>query len=96
MKILTCLDHKQSLAAYTAAGHGFPAIPEGMNTVWHHFTMTDGTPAIIINQRGMTPIAADNEEEVNGCSLLIAREVENEDYARSVLEKTIKEILEIK
>lgn len=95
MKIGTILDHATALAAYQAAGFSFPEIPPGMNTVWHHFDDQDGTPCIIVNQRGHIPTAEDNEEQVNGCSLLVAVDAPDPDTARATLERAVHTLLEL-
>lgn len=95
MKIGVNITHAEALAAYTAAGHAFPTIPAGKNTIWHHFTTVDGLPAVILNQRGMTPTATDNEQEVNGCSFAVALDAPTPEAGRIALEKWVREMLEI-
>ena len=94
MTISAELDHHRALAHFTAAGHAFPAIPPGKNTVWHHFTLPDGSPAVLVNQSGLIPTAADNEEQVNGCSLIVALDAPSEDAARAALEAALADLLE--
>jgi hypothetical protein len=95
MQLGTIIDHKQSLAAYTAAGFAFPSIPSGKNTIWHHFETAEGDHAVIINQRGQAPIASDDEQEVNGCSLLVAIDPPDAVTARATLERAVRELLEL-
>jgi len=95
MKIGLELDHDKALAAYQAAGHPFPAIPAGCNTFYRHFTSVDGDHAVIINQRGGVPLASDNEEQINGCSLAVAIDPPDAATARATLEKWVCETLEI-
>lgn len=72
MQISTELDHTKALSIYQAAGHPFPAIPAGANTRTEPFITTNGLPAVLVNQRGFSPIATDNEEQINGCMVLQA------------------------
>ncbi len=95
MKIGVNITHAEALAAYTAAGHAFPTIPAGKNTIWHHFTTVDGLPAVILNQRGMTPEATDNEQEVNGCLLAIALEAPTPEAGQQALEGWVQDMLEL-
>lgn len=95
MRIAVALDHRQALGAYRAAGGAFPAIPDGANTAWAHFTTADGLPAVIVNQRGFAPTAEDDEEELNGCSLAIALDAPDEATARATIEDWVKGILEV-
>jgi len=95
MKIGTIIDHSQALAAYTAAGFSFPAIPAGKNTVWHHFDDANGNHCVIVNQSGQTPLASDNEQQVNGCSLLVAIDPPNAETARATLELAVHELLDL-
>jgi hypothetical protein len=74
MKIAALLQHRQVLAFLTENKLEAPAIPPGCNTIWQDLTLPDGRHAIVINQSGFTPTAADNEEEVNGLLLFIADE----------------------
>jgi hypothetical protein len=94
IKIGVCLDHAQAFKLYTDTGAEYSVIPRGKNTVWLHFTTTDGKPAVIINQRGFAPHASDNEEEINGCSVAIVLDDAPEDEAWNALEKWVKKLLE--
>lgn len=93
MKIGTIIDHQTALSAYTAAGHGYPTIPAGKNTVWHHFRDTDGNYCIIINQRGFQPTVTDDEQQLNGCSLFVAIDPSDAPVARATLEAHVREML---
>ncbi len=94
VKISIELDHSKALAAYTAAGNAYPTIPQGKNTVWHHFETTDGRQAVIINQRGFVPAAIDNEEQVNGCGLAVVIDDDIDPLtARKSLDQWVQEIL---
>ena len=95
MQIIVTLNHNKSLAAYTAAGHSFPKIPQGKNTIWHHFTTPDGQPAVIVNQTCFAPTAHDNEEEVNGCTLAIAQDAPTHAAAQAELERWVLKMLEL-
>jgi hypothetical protein len=90
LKIGINLDHAESLAAYQAAGHGYPAIPTGKNSVWYHFTTTDGRCAVILNQTGFAPQASDNEEQINGCMLAVMLDSVPDPIARQSLEDWIR------
>lgn len=74
MKIAALLNHRQVLAFLAENGLEAPTIPEGCNTFYRDITLPDGRHAILLNQAGFTPTAADNEEECNGLSLFIADE----------------------
>lgn len=95
MKIGVETDHHKSLGAYIAAGHEFPAIPQGANTVWHHFKTVEGLNAVIINQRGFTPLAGDDEQQVNGCAIAVAIDPPDDATARVTLERWVIETLEL-
>lgn len=95
MKIGVELNHDIALATYVAAGHTYPAIPPGKNTIWHHFATAEGQCALIINQRGFSPSASDNEEAINGCSLAVAFDAPDDATAQATLEKWVREFLEI-
>lgn len=96
MKLETHLDHAAALNIYTDAGYPFPRIPPPANTVYHHFEV-DGDPAVIINQTGFQRLPTDNEEEVNGCIVIIARHYKPGGKAGAVdfLERYVREMLEI-
>ena len=79
------LDHDQALEIFQAAGHTYPSIPEGLNTVCRFFITEDGLPALIVNQRGFAPIQSDNEEPVNGCSMAIALDAPSIESGRATL-----------
>lgn len=96
LKIGVTCDHAAALAAYTAAGHTYPEIPAGRNTVWHHFVTADGHPAAIINQRGFAPQASDNEEQCNGCTLAVALDAADNPTTRASLDRWITQMLETK
>jgi hypothetical protein len=93
MKIQVNIDHAESLAAYQAAGHGFPTIPAGKNTIWHHFSDAAGRPALIINQRGFSGLPSDDEQPLNGCSLAIALDAPDPATARATLEQWVRQFL---
>lgn len=93
MRIGIVIDHDKALAAYQAAGHPFPAIPEGKNTVWHHFDDIDGNQCVILNQSGCVPVASDNEQQINGCSLLVAIDPSDAETARCALERAVRKLL---
>jgi hypothetical protein len=95
MNVAVILDHAQALAAYQEAGHPFPAIPPGKNTVWHNFTMPEGRAAVIVNQRGFASMARDNDEQVNGCTLAIAMDEPDLNVARAALEAWVRDVLEL-
>jgi hypothetical protein len=53
------------------SGWKIPEIPDGCNTALFYFETKDGLQALAINQRGFAPLAKDNEQEVNGCTVMI-------------------------
>ena len=89
------LDHHQSLAPFTEAGHPYPSIPSGKNSIWHHFVTVDGYHAVIINQSGFMPRASDNEEQPNGCTLIVALNPPDAAAARATLEAQVRELLKL-
>lgn len=74
MKIAALLDHRQVLSFLSDNNLEAPAIPKGCNTIWQPIVLPDGHHAMVVNQRGFSPTAQDNEEEVNGLTLFIAVE----------------------
>lgn len=94
IKISALLDHDNSLAVYMAAGHPYPKIPDGKNTCIYHFVTNEGHPAVLINQTGFARELEDNEEQVNGCSLLIATEDPDNTKTREALENAVNILLE--
>lgn len=74
MKIAALINHRQVLALLTENSLAAPTIPAGCNTYYQPVTLADGRHAVVINQRGFTPTAADNEEECNGLSIFILDE----------------------
>jgi hypothetical protein len=52
-------------------GWQVPSIPKGCNTALFYFQTKGGLQALAVNQRGFDPKATDNEQEINGCSVLI-------------------------
>lgn len=92
IKIGIILDHKEALAIYTASGHDYPTIPDGCNTLEKSFRTPDGKHALLVNQRGFSPIASDNEEEVNGCLVFICTEDCEEALAFHAIEQALNTI----
>jgi hypothetical protein len=98
IKVGICLEHADALKMFQESGREFPVIPEGKNTLVVHFITKDGKYAVLVNQRGFQPIAADNEEEVNGCMVaVILEEMEEIDEvsARSTLDQWVRGVLEV-
>lgn len=93
MKFGISTNHEESLAAYRAAGFSFPTIPKGKNTVWYHFTTAEGRPAVIVNQSGFAQMAGDDENPVNGCSLVVVLDEVDPKTARPALERWLDENL---
>ncbi len=95
VKIVALQGHREAVRIFAEAGHGYPTIPAGINTVCHHFITRDGHRAVIVNQKEVIPVAEDNEEPVNGCLLLIALDSVDDQTAREALDKVIRDLLEM-
>jgi hypothetical protein len=95
VKIVALQSHHEAVRIFAEAGHGYPTIPAGINTVLHHFITRDGHHAVIVNQKEFVPVAEDNEQPVNGCLLLIALEPVDDQTAREALDKVIRDLLEM-
>jgi hypothetical protein len=52
-------------------GWQIPSIPDGCNTALFYFQTKEGLQALAVNQRAFAPLASDNEQEVNGCTVLL-------------------------
>lgn len=85
-QIIIALDHDTACDILRAAGHQPPAIPEGCNTVLWHFKTSDGCPALAINQKGFKRKIEDNEQEVNGCTVMYLSD-KNCDQPEKILEE---------
>jgi hypothetical protein len=66
-------------------------VPPGSKAVWHHFQTVGGQYAMIINQTAFIRIDDDYEEEVNGCTLVIALDPSDSAIARTMLERWARE-----
>lgn len=95
VRIGVVMEHKKALAIYTDAGNPYPYLPEGKDTLIVPFVTTDGQHAVIVNQGGFTPEAADNEDEVNGCLVAVVLDDVPEAVAKNALEKWISEMMEL-
>lgn len=73
-RILIVQEHASALKILAAAGLPIPIIPDGCNTVESSFTCAGGARALVINQTGFQRELRDNEQEVNGCSILVLGE----------------------
>lgn len=73
-RILWINDHASAVKVLSAAGLQPPAIPTGCNTVSAPFTTAGGARALAVNQTGFAREQRDNEQEVNGCSVLVLGE----------------------
>lgn len=86
MKIAALLLHRQVLAFLAENGLEAPAIPLDCNSIWRDLTLADGRHAVVLNQKGFTPAASDNEEECNGLSLFILDEPPTAEGKRDLLQ----------
>lgn len=86
MKLAAILIHRQVLAFLAENSLEPPTIPPGCNSVWRDITLADGRHAVVLNQTGFSPEAADNEEECNGLSLFILDEPPTPQGKRQLLE----------
>jgi len=95
MKIGITIKHDESLQILKDAGVNPPRIPKGKNTSWKHFKTVDGLQALVVNQSGGVPTAQDNEEEVNGLSVLVAIDAPDIATAQATLEREVIRMLEL-
>ena len=87
------LAHAEVLAILAAAGVPVPAIPVGCNTVRANLTLPSGEHALFSMQRGFTPVARDDEHEVNGALLLVLSDGEwSAADARKILDAALAKI----
>jgi hypothetical protein len=88
------LAHAEVLAILAAAGVPVPAIPAGCNTVRADITLPSGEHALFSMQRGFSPVARDDEHEVNGALLLVLADGEwSPADARNILDAALAKIL---
>jgi hypothetical protein len=88
------LAHAEVLAILAAAGVPVPAIPTGCNTVRADITLPSGEHALFSMQRGFSPVARDNEHEVNGALLLVLADAAwSAADARKILDAALQKIL---
>jgi len=89
------LDHAEVLALMQKANVVPGAIPLGCDTGFQHLRLATGEHALAICQRGITPLASDNERQINGWSLLVLEDAGwSEDDARAVLESVCKVVID--
>lgn len=69
-KIGVELDHHKCVAILAAAGYDWPRIPAGFNTIEMLFRTKEGFYALCSNQTGFKMTIADNENPVNGCTVI--------------------------
>lgn len=86
MKIAALLQHRKVLDFLAENNLQAPAIPLDANTVWRDLTLADGRHAVVLNQKGFNPTAADDEEECNGLSLYILDEPPTAEGKRELLQ----------
>ena len=84
--IMTVLDHATAADILAVAKHPLPLIPAGCNTILSPFTTAAGQRALAINQTGFNPVAADNERQTNGLTVLILNEPMAQTDADTLLE----------
>jgi hypothetical protein len=92
MKISLITTHREVVGILQENRLTPPPIPAGCNTLLWPCTIDNGFPAILINQTGFSPTAQDNEEELNGYSLLVGH-CEDSPEARATLETFAAKIL---
>ena len=97
VRLRTHLTHADALAHMQRAGLAPAPIPPGCNTVLQPFTLASGETALAICQRGIAPIARDDERQVNGWSLLVLLTPGwAEADAAAILRSAATDLLEIK
>lgn len=69
--ILIILSHADTVAKLADDGYNPPTIPPGCNTVSWYYQDQAGNQCLVINQSGFARELQDNEQEVNGCFILI-------------------------
>lgn len=89
------LDHATAVDIMAMAGVK-PYIPEGCNTMHHRFRDSNANACAAINQRGFAPEQADNEQQVNGCMVIIVEHSANmpNAAAEQLLDNLIKTLME--
>ncbi|OHD24595.1 MAG: hypothetical protein A2Y38_01345 [Spirochaetes bacterium GWB1_59_5] len=88
-------DHATADQILAAAGWKVPAIPAGCNTVAFPFTTKGGARALAINQRAFQRELKDNEQEVNGCSVLVLGEsLGRNELDDAVLDAAMKHVIQ--
>ena len=92
-KVTLITDHARAVAAIRAAGYFPPVIPDGYNTDLLGIRLPGGEPALAINQTGFQRIRADNEEQVNGITLVVLDGQAAMDDATA--ERTLTEIYRV-
>jgi hypothetical protein len=85
------LSHSDADRVLAEAGWKIPEIPKGCNTVTFYFQTKEGLQALAVNQSGFAPTANDNENQVNGCMVVVCldRGLDLID-ARAILKKFIE------
>lgn len=92
-RLLIVNDHATAAKILAAAGFNVPAIPKGCNTVEFPFTTKGGSRALAFNQSGFQRALQDDEQEVNGCAVLVLGEtLGSHELDDAVLEAALKEI----
>jgi len=90
------LTHADALGAICAAGVEPGQIPAGCNTLLQPLTLQNGAHALGICQRGFSPRASDNEEQVNGWTLLVLLDPAwSATDAQAVLASVARSMLEL-
>lgn len=92
MQIATITGHRQCLAFLAKNNIDAPTIPFGCNTVLKSFIIADGRHAVAVNQTGFTPIASDNEEQINGLVIFIADEKPTPSIERRLRDWIVAEL----
>ena len=64
-----------------------------MNTFHQHFKTAEGDDAVIVNQTGFQRQLLDDEEPVNGCSVIVALDADDDVTARAALEHFLDDML---
>lgn len=85
------LSHSDVVSLLSQAGLPLPAIPSGCNTVDSEIQLGE-LHAIVVHQRGFNHEAADNDNELNGLTLIVCMDSQlSRDTALGVMRKFLAE-----
>lgn len=96
MKVAAILESDKAIALYHDAGFAeLPEIVAGASVVWKHFTTSLGFEAIFVNQRPGGVVEPTMDPGITKCVALVAIDPPNQNTARHLLEKSVRELLNL-